>query len=115
MSDLTPASLDTKSLPLTRPTPAQRSIGRGNADPEAVRKAAEDFEAVFISQMLTHMWAGVEVDENFGGGQGEEMFRSVMIEQQGKAIAKAGGLGLAADVQRTMLKMQEVAERGGVQ
>ena len=37
------------------------------------------------------------------------MFRSVMMDAFGKQIAKAGGVGVAAAVQREMLKMQGLA------
>ncbi|MFM8941561.1 MAG: rod-binding protein [Phenylobacterium sp.] len=76
-------------------------------DPTKVEGAARDFEAVFISQMLSHMWSGVKVDETFGGGHGEEMFRSMMVEEQGKMMAKSGGFGLADHVKATMLRIQE--------
>lgn len=72
-----------------------------------IKKAAKDFEAVFISQMLNHMFAGVKVDENFGGGQGEEMFRSMMLDEYGKMIADTGQLGIADSMMADMIKMQE--------
>lgn len=82
---------------------------------QSVDKAAQDFEAMFLSQMLSHMWEGVEVDPNFGGGHGEEMFRSMMIEQQGKLMVRAGGVGIARQIKEAMLHMQEHSDRGGLQ
>jgi flagellar protein FlgJ len=81
----------------------------------SVDKAAADFEAMFLSQMLSHMWEGVDVDPNFGGGHGEEMFRSMMIEQQGKLMVRAGGVGIARHIKEAMLRMQEQSDQGGVQ
>lgn len=75
---------------------------------EQIDKTAEDFEAVFISQMLEHMFADVKTDENFGGGQAEEVYRSMMIDQYGKLMARTGGIGVADHVKRELLKMQEV-------
>ena len=43
----------------------------------------------------------------FGGGQGEKIYRSMMVQEYGKAVAKAGGVGIADAVQREILKMQE--------
>ncbi|EGY00310.1 Chemotactic signal-response protein cheL [Nitrospirillum viridazoti Y2] len=74
-----------------------------------MEKAAKEFESVFISQMLQHMWEGVKVDENFGGGHAEEMFRGMMIEEQAKAITKGGGLGIADEIKKEMMRMQEKA------
>ncbi len=76
-------------------------------DPEAARQAAEDFEAVFLAQMLSHMFAGIRTDGPFGGGKTEEMFRSVMLDQYGRMIARSGGLGIADSVAAEILKLQE--------
>lgn len=77
-------------------------------DDKAVAKAASEFEGQFVSQMLTQMWQGIETDGYFGGGNGEEMFRGLMINEYGKKIAQSGQLGIADSVRNAMLKMQEV-------
>lgn len=71
------------------------------------REAAESFEAMFISQMLQPMFAGIETSSEFGGGHGETMFRSMMVDEMGKGMARAGGIGLADSIYREILKMQE--------
>ncbi len=73
-----------------------------------IRKAADDFENVFVSQMLGHMFDGIEVDETFGGGHGEEMFRSMLTEQYAKQVNHRGGFGIADQVYRELLRAQEV-------
>ena len=72
------------------------------------QEVAEDFESVFLSQMLEHMFAGIETDEMFGGGHAEDVYRSLLIDEYGKLIAKAGGIGIADHVKREMLTLQEV-------
>ena len=74
----------------------------------AVRETAEQFEAVFLSQMLTPMFETVGTDGLFGGGPGEQIYRSLMVEEYGKAIARSGGIGIADQVEREILKLQEV-------
>lgn len=71
-----------------------------------IRQAAEQFEAQFLSIMLQPMFEGTNAEAPFGGGFGEEMFRSVLTEAMGKQMAKRGGIGLADTVQREMLKLQ---------
>jgi peptidoglycan hydrolase FlgJ len=71
-----------------------------------IAKTAQDFEASFLSVMLQSMFQGVKQQEPFGGGQGEEMFKSFMSEAMAKQMAKAGGIGLSQSVQAEMLKMQ---------
>ena len=79
----------------------------GKIDLVAIRKAANDFEAVFATEMVSHMFEGVGANNPFGGGHGEEVFRSLMIDQYGKAIAQQGTLGIADQVAAEMIKMQE--------
>ncbi len=82
------------------------------ATPMAARaeKAAKDYESVFISQMLGAMFSGIKSDGVTGGGQGEEMFRSLMINEYGKSIAAQGGFGLADQMKAQLLKHQEVLD-----
>ncbi len=76
-------------------------------DMVAAKKAAQSFEAVFISQMFGHMFEGVGKDTLFGGGQGEEMFRPMMLDEYGKLVAQKGGIGIADAVLRTLISQQE--------
>lgn len=85
------------------PIPAPSATG----NKAAASKAAKEFESVFISQFLGSMFSGIKTDGVFGGGQGEEMFRSLMIDQYGKQLEQRGGFGLAEAVTRQLLKTQE--------
>ena len=72
-----------------------------------VAAVAEDFEAFFLAQMVEHMFAGMETDPLFGGGFGEGIFRSMMSQEYGKALARSGAIGLADNVASELLKLQE--------
>lgn len=86
--------------------------GKGRSDGAAMERAAikagEEFEALFIAEMLGPVFEGLKSDGMFGGGSGEEIYRSLMVQEYGKAIARSGGIGIAETVQREMLKMQEM-------
>jgi peptidoglycan hydrolase FlgJ len=69
-------------------------------------KTAQQFESVFIGQMTKIMMDTAPADGPFSGGHGEEMFRGIMAEQMGDAIARRGGIGLAPMVVAQMIKMQ---------
>ena len=63
--------------------------------------------------MLENMFATVDdKNEGLGGGEdetgGRDIYRSMQLEQYGKAIANAGGIGVADYVKRQMLQLQEV-------
>ena len=71
-----------------------------------IEKTANDFEAAFINQMLSHMFKGVDAPAPFGGGHGEDAFKSFLTEAVAKQMAAGGGIGLADDLRRQMLQMQ---------
>ena len=88
-----------QNAPVKAPTPTKDAL--------AAAKAAQEFEAVFISQFLGSMFQGISTEGPFGGGPGEEIFRSLMLEQYGKSIAADGGFGLADSVKRQLIALQE--------
>lgn len=88
---------------------AQSTHQSGKKDAKAWA-AAQDFEAQFISTMTQSMFAGLKTDGPFGGGQGEEMFRSLLVDQYGTQIAKSGGIGIADTIYSEILKLQEAAK-----
>jgi Rod binding domain-containing protein len=82
------------------------TIGKG-LNAAAADQAAKDFEAFFLGYMVESMFAGIKTDGPFGGGPGEKAFRSLLNQEYGKAIAQAGGLGIADAVKLEILKAQE--------
>lgn len=70
--------------------------------------AAKEFEAMFVAQMLQHMFSQIPTDGIFGGGHAEETWRSMLVEEYGQIIAKSGGIGVAEQLQRELLALQEV-------
>ena len=72
---------------------------------ERIKETAKDFEAAFLSIMFSQMFKDVDAGA-FGGGQGETMFQSFLMDAFSKQTARSGGVGLADSVQREMLKLQ---------
>jgi peptidoglycan hydrolase FlgJ len=68
--------------------------------------ASKEYESVFISQFLGSMFSGIKSDGIMGGGQGEEMFRSLMVNEYAKNIEQRGGFGIAAHMKAELLKHQ---------
>lgn len=78
------------------------------ASMDKINETANEFEAQFISQMLENMFSTVETNDVLGGGEAEETYRSMMIDEYGKLISRSGGIGVADHVKREMIKLQEV-------
>ena len=76
-------------------------------DKDAAMATAKDFEAVFITQMLTPIFESLPTDGPMGGGSGERIFRSLMVQEYGKSLAESGGIGLSNAVYREIIKLQE--------
>ena len=80
-----------------------------------LKETAEQFEAVFVKQLLDTMDKTVDrTDSLFGGGHAEETFRGMLNEEISKSVASSGGpgLGLAESVFRQMA-LQELTEHKG--
>ncbi len=78
------------------------------AQSAGIKTAAKDFEGVFLSEMLSHMFDEMTPDPMFGGGHGEKMFHSMLVNEYGKMIAANGkGIGVSDQIQNTMIQMQQ--------
>ena len=73
--------------------------------------AAKSFEAFFIGHYLEQMFSGIRTDGIFGGGNSENIYRSLMLQEIGKNIAANGGVGIADAVQREILRIQEATQQ----
>jgi flagellar protein FlgJ len=72
-----------------------------------IRQTAAEFESVFLSSILEEVYASVDEDGPFDGGEGAKIWRSLRTEEFARAIARAGGIGLAEHVERHLIAMQE--------
>ena len=77
-----------------------------NAQTVRMRHTAEEFESVFLNEMLSPMFEGLSTDGLGGGGVGEEMFRPMLIDRYAQAITHAGGIGIADQIMRELTRMQ---------
>ncbi|MGJ4947661.1 flagellar assembly peptidoglycan hydrolase FlgJ [Bradyrhizobium sp. HKCCYLS20291] len=105
-------------MPLSMPHAAATTTPRTDFDlaealtkvsPKAQAKAkatATDFEAMFLNSMFSQMTSGVKGDGPFGNTPGTGVWRSMLTEEYSKNFAKAGGVGIANDVYRTLILQQ---------
>ena len=68
------------------------------ANDARLREVAQEFEAVFIGEMLKHI--GLDEASNafggeFNGGAGEDAFRTFLVREYADAISDKGAFGLA--------------------
>lgn len=86
----------------------QAQAARSTPAPAEVRakKAAQDFEAFYISQFISLM-KPENTDTEFNGGTGERMFKQELNNEIAKSITKSGGFGIAESVYSALLQQQE--------
>lgn len=70
------------------------------------QKTATDFEAMFLNSMFSQMTSGLKGEGPFGDTPGTGVWRSMLTEQYSKNFAKAGGVGVATEVYRTLVMQQ---------
>ncbi|MBX6742014.1 MAG: rod-binding protein [Acetobacteraceae bacterium] len=78
------------------------------AAPARLRRAAQDFEAQALSQLLQPAFATVDMSRSaFGGGAAEAQWRPMLLDAMAGAAARSGhGIGIAEMVLREMLRWQ---------
>ena len=84
LSALTLQANQLKKLPETK----------GVTDDAKLREAANDFEAIFIQQMLKTMRKTSFESDLLPKSEGEKVFQSILDEQYAQISAKSGSLGL---------------------
>lgn len=79
--------------------------------PHRSRTAAEDFEAMFLENMLERVFGSIGADGPLGdNGPGGDVYRSMFVKEIAKSISRAGGIGLAQEVYGELLKLQEAGD-----
>jgi Rod binding domain-containing protein len=82
---------------------------RNAAGPARARAVAQDFEAVFLNTMFEQMFSGIDGEGPLGGSGATGVWRSLLTDQYAKSFAKAGGIGIADQVYRSLMAHQESA------
>ncbi|ACT58225.1 rod-binding protein [Hirschia baltica] len=77
---------------------------------EKAEEMAQEFETMFLSEMLQPIFNQIETDGPFGGGQAEDAFRPMLTEEYAKSLSSAGGVGIADKVLVEILRMQGLEE-----
>lgn len=102
---------------IAQAVPQQKEIkpAGGAADKEkaAVKKVAQEFEALFVTMMLKSMRSTVGEDKLTGGGRGEETFRSLLDQEYASAAVRGGGVGLAPVLERELMRQRTAVKGDG--
>ena len=109
MTDLSlaPPVLPTSTIPVA---PTFAGGGSDSVKRAQISKSSKEFEASFLSVMMGQMFQGDSLKGPYNGGAGEDAFKSFMSDAMARQMVRSGGIGLAATVQKEMLKLQGLSE-----
>jgi flagellar protein FlgJ len=70
-------------------------VEKGKDDDAKLMEACQQFESIFIHQMISQMRATIPEGGLFEKSQGEKIFQDMLDHEYAQNISKAGGIGLA--------------------
>jgi len=83
--------------------PAKQTIDKTSE----LYKACEDFESIFIKQMLDAMRKTIDKsDDMLGGGMGQDMYDDMLYGEYAKKMAATGQFGLAETIYKQVSSKQ---------
>jgi peptidoglycan hydrolase FlgJ len=96
--------------PVTSQAGRPTSAALPAAEERRLRATAHEVESIFLSHMLKTLR---EASGSQGplSGKGQRVYQELMDEQMGRALAKAGGIGLADLLVRDVLRRRGVVEK----
>ena len=105
-------AFETASTQISRANAAQAYADAANAAAGSfqakARAASQKFEGVLVNNLMQSMFSGLSGEGPMGvNGTGGDTWRSMLIEQMSGSVVKAGGLGVAPQVYRELLRVQE--------
>lgn len=100
----TPSIFDTQSLSALKQ-------GLRQDDPQALKAAARQFEAVFLQMVMKSMRASVPQDGMFDSDQ-TRFYQELLDSQMAQVLSGKGGTGLAAMIERQLSRPEAAAQPG---
>ena len=80
-----------------------------------LKRVCKEFESIFTYEVLKSMRRTVEKGDLFHGGQGEEIYESLLDQELSKGIAGAGPRSLAEQLYRQLKRAEGTENREGGQ
>ena len=105
LDGLTKARLDSMKTTLKQVRGSSDDAEKSGSVKEAeIEKAATDFEALLLGQMLKSMWKSVESSGLLSGSREESMYRDMLNDSLAKDIANGQGIGIKEVIVRDLKK-----------
>jgi peptidoglycan hydrolase FlgJ len=87
----------------------------GGSSPTTLREATQQFESLFVSQLMKSMRATVPESHLFGSESGQNVFRDMLDQEFASRAADSGGIGIGEMLYRQLCSNQKQApDRGAL-
>lgn len=74
-----------------------------------IHKSAKSFEKMYMSEMMNYMFTDTDMSDNmFGGGAGEQMYNSLLVNEYAGKMSGSNQATIAPVLEREILKLQEL-------
>jgi len=93
--------------PSSTPASADKGSGVKKIDEGKLKKACEDFESIFISQMLKVMRQSIPKSGLLDGGSQQDTYLSLFDQELSKSMAKRGGIGLGKILYQNIMTQEK--------
>ena len=99
--------LPSRELPRVGATPASGRVSGAGAQrridkSSELYKVSQEFEAIFIKQMLNVMRKSVSKTGLLDGGMAEEIFEDMLYDEYAQKMAESGSFGIADMIYRQL-------------
>lgn len=89
------------------------ATGASAAAAAKTKRTATDFEKMFLENALDRLVANTGEEGPLGeNGTGGSVYKSMLVKEYAGEIVKTGGVGIADQIYRQMLQMQEKSNVG---
>ena len=105
---ISPLDVGFPAAPLTPDLPP--AMPAGPANDAQLRSKAQEFEAMFLTEMLRLARPTTQPAGPFGGGFAEESWQMFMDQALGQAMAARGGTGLEPAIEAALRRAQAGGE-----
>jgi flagellar protein FlgJ len=89
--------------------------GAGGNSPTTLREATQQFESLFVSQLLKSMRATVPESHLFGSESSQNVFREMLDQEFASRAADSGGIGIGEMLYRQLSSnLKQAPDRGAL-
>lgn len=110
--NLPPHLMQGSQSPIPKGMAGRIRKAKETGDTEALRKIGQDFEAIFVRNLISEMRKSVPKSEFLGGGFSMDTYKGMLDEAIAEEISKGRGIGIGKAIFRQLSESPSVHRPG---